>query len=81
MVGWHQRLDGHEFERTQGDREGQGSLVRDNPRGRGVKHDDGTATNAESLRLCTWVCVAVASRPSFPTSLTLDFAPGGCAHT
>ena len=27
MVGWHQQLNGHEFEQTQGDGEGQGSLV------------------------------------------------------
>ena len=27
MVGWHHRLDGHEFEQTVGDSEGQGSLV------------------------------------------------------
>ena len=27
MVGWHHRLDGHEFEKTLGDSEGQGSLV------------------------------------------------------
>ena len=27
MVGWHHRLNGHEFEQTQGDNEGQGSLV------------------------------------------------------
>ena len=26
MVGWHHRLNGHEFEQTQGDSEGQGSL-------------------------------------------------------
>ena len=26
MVGWYHRLDGHEFEQTQGDSEGQGSL-------------------------------------------------------
>ena len=25
MVGWHHRLDGHEFEQTHGDGEGQGS--------------------------------------------------------
>ena len=25
MVGWHHRLNGHEFERTAGDGEGQGS--------------------------------------------------------
>ena len=27
MVGWHHRLDGHEFEQTQGGSEGQGSLA------------------------------------------------------
>ena len=27
MVGWHHRLNGHEFEETQGDSEGQGSLT------------------------------------------------------
>ena len=27
MVGWHHQLDGHEFEQTPGNSEGQGSLV------------------------------------------------------
>ena len=27
MVGWHHRLNGHKFEQTPGDGEGQGSLV------------------------------------------------------
>ena len=27
MVGWHHRLNGHEFEQTQRDSEGQGSLA------------------------------------------------------
>ena len=27
MVGWYHRLNGHEFEQTQGDGEGQGSLA------------------------------------------------------
>ena len=27
MVGWHHRLDGHEFEKTPEDGEGQGSLM------------------------------------------------------
>ena len=26
MVGWHHRLDGHEFEQAPGDGEGQGGL-------------------------------------------------------
>ena len=27
MVGWHHRLNGHEFEQTLGDSDGQGSLA------------------------------------------------------
>ena len=27
LVGWHYQLNGHEFEQTQGDSEGQGSLA------------------------------------------------------
>ena len=34
MVGWYQRLDGHEFEQTLGDGEGQGSLACCSPWGR-----------------------------------------------
>ena len=33
MVGWHYQLDGHEFEQTPGDGEGQGSLACCNPCG------------------------------------------------
>ena len=31
MVGWHHRLNGHEFEKTPEDGEGQGSLVSCSP--------------------------------------------------
>ena len=31
MVGWHHQLNGHEFEQTLGDSEGQGSLACCNP--------------------------------------------------
>ena len=31
MVGWHHQLNGHEFEQTLGDDEGQGSLTRCSP--------------------------------------------------
>ena len=34
MVGWHHRLDGHEFEQALGDGEGQGSLTCCSPWGR-----------------------------------------------
>ena len=33
MVRWYHRLNGHEFEQTPGDSEGQGSLVCCNPWG------------------------------------------------
>ena len=33
MVGWHHQVNGHEFEQTPGDTEGQGSLVRCSPWG------------------------------------------------
>ena len=31
MVGWHQRLNGHEFEQASGGSKGQGSQVRCSP--------------------------------------------------
>ena len=33
MVGWHHRLNGHDFEQTLGNGEGQGSLACCNPWG------------------------------------------------
>ena len=33
MVGWHHQLNGHETEQTQGNSEGQGSLVWGSPWG------------------------------------------------
>ena len=33
MVGWHHRLDGHEFDQAPGDGEGQGSLACCSPQG------------------------------------------------
>ena len=38
MVGWHHRLNGHEFEQTPGDGEGQESLACCSPCGRRVGH-------------------------------------------
>ena len=42
MVGWHHQLDGHEFEQTLGDGEGQGSLQCCSPWGHRVGHDSAT---------------------------------------
>ena len=36
MVGWHHRLDGHEFEQTLGAGDGQGGLACCSPRGHKV---------------------------------------------
>ena len=33
MVGWHHQINGHKFEKSPGDCEGQGSLVCCSPRG------------------------------------------------
>ena len=42
-VGWHHRLNGHEFEQAPGD-EGQGSLDCCSPCGGRVGHDQTTTT-------------------------------------
>ena len=39
MVGWHHRLNGHEFEQALGDGEGQGSLACCSLWGHGVRHN------------------------------------------
>jgi len=39
MVGWHDRLNGHEFEQIPGDNEGQRSLVCYSPWGHRVRHN------------------------------------------
>ena len=50
MVGWHHRLNGHEFEQAPGDSEGQGSLVCCSPWG--LKEPDMTEQlNNNDLRL------------------------------
>ena len=49
MVGWHHWLDGHEFERTLGAGDAQGSLACCSPWGRRVWHDWVTELNWTSL--------------------------------
>ena len=39
LVGWHHRLNGHEFEQNLGDSEGQGNLACCSPWGHRVGHD------------------------------------------
>ena len=42
MVGWHHQFNGHKFEQTAGDSEGQGSLACCSPRGRRAEHEQVT---------------------------------------
>ena len=39
MIGWHHRLNGHEFEQALGVGDGQGSLVLQSIGSQRVKHD------------------------------------------
>ena len=51
MVGWHHQLNGHEFDQTPGDSEGQGSLACCSPWGR--KESDTTEPrNYKTTNLC-----------------------------
>ena len=51
MVGWHHPLNGHEFEQTLGDDEGQGSLTSYSPWGRRVGHHWETASIENSMEM------------------------------
>ena len=52
MVGWHHRLDGHEFEETPGVSDGQGSLACYSPWGRKESHTTEWLNWTELLREC-----------------------------
>ena len=49
MVGWHHRLNGHEFEQTPGDNEGQGSLVCCSPCGHKVSNTTEWLNNNKAI--------------------------------
>ena len=51
MVGWRYQLDGHEFEQTPGESEGQGSLVCCSPWG--LKESDTTERLSNSNKQIT----------------------------
>ena len=61
MVGWHHWINGHEFEQTSGDSEGQGSLTYYSPRacqvGRGlVTEQQWRIWNVKVAQLCPTLC-------------------------
>ena len=51
MVGWHHRLDGHEFEQTMGDGDGQGSLLCCSPWG----HKESNTTEQLNWTELSWI--------------------------
>ena len=53
MVGWHHQLNGHEFEQTPGDNEGQGSLVCCGPRGHRIGHN--LMTEHKGSQVAQWL--------------------------
>ena len=62
MVGWHHRLNGHEFEQTLGDGEGQGSWACRSPWG--PKESDTTEQLSNSSHHLTPVRMAIIKKPT-----------------
>ena len=75
VVGWHHWLNGHEFEQTLGDGEGQGNLACCGPWGHRVGHDWATEQQDETPE--SWELA-----DSLSASLSLSFChvttQGGC---
>ena len=70
MVGWHHRLDGHEFKQTQGDGEGQESLACCSPWG--CKESD----KAEWLNWSLRVARLLLRQLDFPRVCALSYLGG-----
>ena len=72
MVGWHHRLNGHEFEQAPGIDEGQGSLACCSSRGRRVGHDWTTELNLQHksthLREGLWTFKGLQTWPALVQS-------------
>ena len=62
MIGWHHRLDGHEFEQAPGDGEGQRSLVCCSSCGH--KESDLTEKLTAQFRLMKLQCFHIRKRSS-----------------
>ena len=52
MVGWHHRLNAHEFEQAPGDGEGQGSLACYSPWGRRQSAMNEGLNNNNNIHMC-----------------------------
>ena len=60
MVGWHHQLNGHEFQQTPGDSEGQESLACCSPWGRKARHN-----LANEQQQCTNLEVGLKFEPNY----------------
>ena len=74
MVGWHHRLDAHEFEQAPGVGDGQGSLASCSPWGR--KESDTTGQQLKSQRFCTdtdpsWVWSEIFNQGETVTAMNI----------
>ena len=77
MVGWHHRLDGHEFEQAPGVGDGQGGLVCCSPWG--CKESDTTEQlSLSAATLCTVACQAPGSigfsRQEYGSGVAIPFS-------
>ena len=61
MVGWHHRLDAHEFKQIPGDSEGQGNLACCSPWGCRVRHTLVTEQKQYLIILSIFSCILVLS--------------------
>ena len=64
MVGWHHRLNGHEFKQAPGDGEGQGRLAGCSLWGR-RESDTVKQLNNRASKLSQWLCIIALGIP-FP---------------
>ena len=65
MIGWHHQLNGHEFEQTLGDSEGQGSLACCSPWGWKVRYNLATEQQQHWMSSCSSIIFFFFGKVSF----------------
>jgi len=73
VVGWHHRLDGHEFEKTPGVGDGQGVLASCSPWGHRVRHDWATELHFRCLCVCVSQLDYLLQRTEDPNFIKVYF--------
>ena len=77
MVGWHHRLNGHEFMQTLGDGEGQRSLACCNPWGRKELDTTERLSTAHNIYLTKTVCLFTGSVLVFIRKILTHYPEAG----